>query len=401
MPSARDAQLRFVNYCVQLAERYRTDPACAAAELDNIIRAAEFCIELEEWPSLTQLTGAINPHLLRRARWGDYIKYNSSLLANDLEHVEERVIRLKQLIEIEELRGNYLEALRLGVELVKLEEHGNVSSTMEALKKLSKLTETQGDYDSSIQYLIRALSLARQHEIRRDEVDLSFDLAALHKKKLDYTRALVWCEAALQSAHFIGYSSKEIAILSLWATLLEAQDQLRDALRFYEAAISAARRIGDKAHETSITEEIIRVRGLIRLEEAKKMNVFISYNHQDRSFAERLANDLKAAGLPVWWDQWEIKVGQSIIQRVSEGISSSAYLVVVLSPNSVESDWVKREVGSALMRQLSAEKNITILTALAADCEVPVLLREIKWADFREEYETGLGALLNALVGYA
>jgi len=91
-------------------------------------------------------------------------------------------------------------------------------------------------------------------------------------------------------------------------------------------------------------------------------------------------------------------VGDSIIQKVSDGISGSAYLIAVLSPNSVKSAWVQREIGSVLMKQLQIDKNITILTLLLADCEVPVLLREIKWADFRSDYDGGLMSLLEVLV---
>lgn len=99
----------------------------------------------------------------------------------------------------------------------------------------------------------------------------------------------------------------------------------------------------------------------------------------------------------MWWDEWEIKVGDSIIQKVSDGIRGSAHLVVLLSPSSVKSDWVKREIGSALMRQLSAEKDIAPLPGLIADCEIPVLLRTIKYADFRQAYKAGFGALLEVL----
>lgn len=140
------------------------------------------------------------------------------------------------------------------------------------------------------------------------------------------------------------------------------------------------------------------LRKLANLREVLGRKIFVSYNHQDRGFVERLANDLNAAGLPVWWDQWEIKVGQSIIQKVSDGIDSSAYLIAVLSPHSVQSSWVQREIGSALMKQLSAEREIIVLPLLAADCDVPLLLREIKWADFRESYSAGLDSLLSVLI---
>jgi predicted esterase len=72
--------------------------------------------------------------------------------------------------------------------------------------------------------------------------------------------------------------------------------------------------------------------------------VFISYSSKDRDFAERLATDLRASGAGVWFDQWEIKVGHSITQKINDGIHDNDYLAVVLSPDSVSSDWVRKEL---------------------------------------------------------
>lgn len=126
-------------------------------------------------------------------------------------------------------------------------------------------------------------------------------------------------------------------------------------------------------------------------------DMFISYSSKDKEFVERLAKSLNEKGVKVWWDKWEIKVGDSIIQKVSDGINQSAYLAAVLSPHSVKSDWVQRELGSALMIQLSAERGIRVLPLLISDCEIPILIREIKWADFRTDYENGLNELLRTI----
>jgi len=72
--------------------------------------------------------------------------------------------------------------------------------------------------------------------------------------------------------------------------------------------------------------------------------VFISYSNKDRDFAERLATDLRASGAGVWFDQWEIKVGDSITQKINDGIHDNDYLAVVLSPDSVASPWVRKEL---------------------------------------------------------
>ena len=168
--------------------------------------------------------------------------------------------------------------------------------------------------------------------------------------------------------------------------------KLEDARKLYQAALDAALEMGDQFRAGQIREQ------LTALETTPGKNIFISYSHHDRGFVKRLAHNLKAVGLTVWWDEWEIKVGDSIIQKISEGINQSAYLAVVLSPHSVQSNWVQRELGSALMRQLSANRDITVLPLLISACEIPELLLEIKRADFRQDYQAGFEQLLDALI---
>jgi hypothetical protein len=124
--------------------------------------------------------------------------------------------------------------------------------------------------------------------------------------------------------------------------------------------------------------------------------VFLSHSSIDRPFVDRLAFDLERVNVGVWYDKWEIRVGDSLIEKISQGIESSDYLAIVLSPDSVKSEWVKREVNAALIRELE-EKEVVILPILITDCEIPILLREKKYADFRKSYEDGFEELLFAV----
>jgi hypothetical protein len=56
-----------------------------------------------------------------------------------------------------------------------------------------------------------------------------------------------------------------------------------------------------------------------------KPRVFISYSHADSPFVDRLAADLQAAEIDVWVDRWEVKVGDSIINRINSGIHESDF----------------------------------------------------------------------------
>lgn len=126
------------------------------------------------------------------------------------------------------------------------------------------------------------------------------------------------------------------------------------------------------------------------------MPIFISYSHADKEFVNKLAAHIVKNKVSVWVDTWELNVGDSIIQRVQSAIADATALLVVLSKASVESEWFKKEVSAGLMRELD-EKRVLVLPVLLEDCIAPVFLREKLYADFRENFDVGLKAVLDAV----
>ena len=60
-------------------------------------------------------------------------------------------------------------------------------------------------------------------------------------------------------------------------------------------------------------------------------SIFLSHNSKDKPFVRSLARYLEKAGIKVWVDEAEINVGDSLIQKISNGIENMRYLGVILS----------------------------------------------------------------------
>lgn len=129
---------------------------------------------------------------------------------------------------------------------------------------------------------------------------------------------------------------------------------------------------------------------------SRSHDIFISYSSVDRIYAEKLAHDLRTWGVSVWWDEWEIKVGDSLTTKIQQALTSSAWLAVILTPNSVNSSWVEGELAAALAREFETRK-VVVLPLLFRDCQLPAFLHDKKHADFRSSYDTGLKQLLTAI----
>lgn len=127
------------------------------------------------------------------------------------------------------------------------------------------------------------------------------------------------------------------------------------------------------------------------------IHVFICHASEDKSTAREVAHFLKDLGSEVWFDEWEIKVGESIVQRIDGALGQVTHLLLLLSKHSVDKPWVQKEFSSALMRQLS-NNSITVLPMRLDDSQLPALLADIKYADARKELTRGLSEIEETLL---
>ena len=85
---------------------------------------------------------------------------------------------------------------------------------------------------------------------------------------------------------------------------------------------------------------------------------FISYSSKDSIFVERLYTDLQNQGVRCWFGPEDLKIGDKIRDRIHESIQHSDKLLLILSENSVDSDWVEQEVEAALEEERQLKRTI-------------------------------------------
>jgi len=78
-------------------------------------------------------------------------------------------------------------------------------------------------------------------------------------------------------------------------------------------------------------------------------DIFVSYSRQDKAQVAPLVASLEAEGWSVWWDP-EITPGEEFDALISRELEGARSLVVVWSPNSVDSRWVRGEARDAADR---------------------------------------------------
>jgi hypothetical protein len=120
--------------------------------------------------------------------------------------------------------------------------------------------------------------------------------------------------------------------------------------------------------------------------------VFISYSRKDIDFARKLAGDLEKAGYDAWWDITDLRGGDDWVRTIPAAIAASKYMIVVLTPDSIESEWVRKEYTQAL----SLRKKI--IPIMFVPCSVPFALNTINFVNFAAgDYEDNFKNLLSPL----
>jgi hypothetical protein len=132
------------------------------------------------------------------------------------------------------------------------------------------------------------------------------------------------------------------------------------------------------------------------------MKVFISYSHKDEALARQVVMFLENAGLNAWYDKREIMPGDNWAEKVAEGLKECDAMVVLLSPDALESDHVRWDISYALGEKAYSRRLVTVLVGDPQEFSkdgFPWILRRLKVVPLpeRDNNEDGLRQIAQAL----
>ena len=135
-----------------------------------------------------------------------------------------------------------------------------------------------------------------------------------------------------------------------------------------------------------------------------KHDIFLSHNHADKPWTERLATAIEAdqegPPLKVFFDKWDIEHGGDIPAELEDGLQNSRYVGLVLSPDALKSAWVALERSTAIYRDPGARKK-HLIPLLRKPCDIPDMIARLKYIDFRrdQDFAEGVKTLIDILRG--
>ena len=121
---------------------------------------------------------------------------------------------------------------------------------------------------------------------------------------------------------------------------------------------------------------------------------FLSHSSKDRGFAEKIAAVLRDHGVPVWYSATNIVGATQWQDEIGEALARCDWFIVVLSPHSIKSKWVKRELQYALDESRYDNRIIPISYKPCNHKNLSWALGTFEWVDFRTSFEKGCRNLL-------
>lgn len=95
------------------------------------------------------------------------------------------------------------------------------------------------------------------------------------------------------------------------------------------------------------------------VQEQKQFDVFVSHASEDKAgFVRPFVECLKAKEVEVWYDEFELQVGDSLRRSIDNGLKNSKYGIVVLSEAFFNKEWPQRELDGLFAREVNGEKVI-------------------------------------------
>ena len=129
--------------------------------------------------------------------------------------------------------------------------------------------------------------------------------------------------------------------------------------------------------------------------------VFISYCHEDKKIADRITEGFAKDKINYWRDDEEILAGELIDKAISKGIQNNIVFLILLTPSSIDSNWVKRELDEAIHAETQGKKIvIPIIANGLTGKDVPTRIQTKYYVDLNKNFNQGYEKLKKAIIVY-
>jgi tetratricopeptide (TPR) repeat protein/MinD-like ATPase involved in chromosome partitioning or flagellar assembly len=273
--------------------------------------------------------------------------------------------------------------------------HGD-PAVIAAYNNLAGLYREMGRSDEAAEWYRRALSMAETSGRPGDPTVIAAynNLAGLYRESGRSEEAILLYNKALdeaQSSNGLQSAPVVLQLNSLAETYMEvkrideAEVMLRRALDILDYTLGRDTPVATRIKNNLVVllQSTGRHVEALKITANARFDIFVSYSYQDKAFVRTLVEKLTDSGFRVWFDQWQLKPGDSINRSLRDAVeSASSYLVCI--GQSLPGEWMKTELDAILIkRDERSQQIIPVLLPNGILDNMPPFLRSYACLDLR------------------
>lgn len=112
----------------------------------------------------------------------------------------------------------------------------------------------------------------------------------------------------------------------------------------------------------------------------REYRVFLSHSSQDRWICEVMREKMEEQNVRAWLDVFDLPGGANLKARIKEGMLNSDECLILLSPASRHSDWVRHEAGMSHI----LDRWTTVILLHVTEADIPETFRDLKYLSINE-----------------
>jgi hypothetical protein len=128
--------------------------------------------------------------------------------------------------------------------------------------------------------------------------------------------------------------------------------------------------------------------------------VYLAHASEDHTLlAKPLAESLIARGVDVWFDEWEIRAGDSLRRKMEEGLANCTHFVVLLTPNSLHKPWVETEIDAGFILAVGGQSHFIGIRVGVAVNDLSPFLRALRCPEVHPDQAEEIEGLIADIYG--
>jgi TIR domain len=127
--------------------------------------------------------------------------------------------------------------------------------------------------------------------------------------------------------------------------------------------------------------------------------LYFAHAFENRDIAKPLADRMMRDGIDVWFDEWEIRTGDSLRRKMENGLSGCTHFLVLLTPEAIGKPWVETEIDAGFVRNVEGESRFMGIRSGVGIDKLSIFLRTRRCPEINLNDEADVAGLIAEIHG--